>query len=271
MVIVKPKGTTMSKRNRKPSPAQIAANQANAQLSTGPKTPEGKAVSSQNSSRATTISAKAFMELTIQPGECVNQFAVLQQSILDTLRPQSQYELHLAEQIIRNEWNILRLQASEHRLTYFKILKETSGSPTERLSKIVGAAGTDAEAQHLQRLIAYGTRNRGTLQRQLNTHRDSVKKYANYTANDPEGPGPLDNIPVPPANIRGQYDFDHYHQPIDSKTVTDINPTLKTQKPANPINESLTANFPLAPYAKTIADPQKPDLLPTQKEPKKAA
>ena len=265
MVKLATKGTTMSKRNRKPSPAQIAANKANAQLSTGPKTPEGKAVSSQNSSRATVISAKAFMELTIQPGECVNQFAVLQQSVLDTLRPQSQYELHLAEQIVRNEWNILRLQASEHRLTYFKILGETTGSPTERLAKTVAASATDAEAQHLHRLIAYGTRNRGTLQRQLNTHRDSVKKYQSYTAHDPQGPGPLDNIPVPPANIRGQYDFDHYHQPIANTASAALNPTLKTQNQANPISQSLTANFPTAPYAKTIQDPQKPDLLPTPK------
>ena len=67
--------------------AQIAANQANAQLSTGPRSDDGKERSSRNSTRHGMCSK----DLVILPGE-EDEFAGLLEGLSNELAPEGQIE-----------------------------------------------------------------------------------------------------------------------------------------------------------------------------------
>src|SRR5215475_7298679 len=73
-----------SKGHHMASAAQVIANQANAQLSTGPLTPEGKARVSQNALRH----GLTARHLVIRPDE-LDEFASLHPSLIDELAPRA--------------------------------------------------------------------------------------------------------------------------------------------------------------------------------------
>jgi len=83
--------------------AQILANRRNAQKSTGPRTPEGRAAISQNavkhglSARHTVISSES------QP-----DFDLHRDQIIDELNPASHMEYILAERIVNLSWRLKR-------------------------------------------------------------------------------------------------------------------------------------------------------------------
>lgn len=83
--------------------AQINANRINAQKSTGPKTPEGKAIAAQNSTihglRSTSVLA---------PTEDPAEFETHRQSILDDLAPVGSMETFYAERIVTLSWHLAR-------------------------------------------------------------------------------------------------------------------------------------------------------------------
>jgi hypothetical protein len=90
------------------SPAQLAANQANAQLSTGPRTEAGKARSSQNA-----IKHGLFSRQLLLPGEDPNALASFRSSVLKRLAPRDLLELQVVEQYISSSWKLRRLEAAE--------------------------------------------------------------------------------------------------------------------------------------------------------------
>jgi hypothetical protein len=65
------------------SPAQVAANQANSKLSTGPVTPEGKAASSQNNFKCG-LTCRTF---TVRPCESQEDFARYTKTLIDYYKP----------------------------------------------------------------------------------------------------------------------------------------------------------------------------------------
>ena len=77
------------------SPAKVAANQANAQLSTGPKTDEGKARSAQNTLKHGLSSGEVF----VKPEE-IDTFHQFRQDYVDELRPAGPLEHELAAAVI---------------------------------------------------------------------------------------------------------------------------------------------------------------------------
>lgn len=88
--------------------AQIAANIANAQLSTGPKTPEGKAASSQNNFRHGCTGR--FMLL---PQESLREFQELTAALNEEHQPTTPTETLLVERMIQHFWlsqRAMRLQ-----------------------------------------------------------------------------------------------------------------------------------------------------------------
>lgn len=88
--------------------AQIAANIANAQLSTGPKTEEGKAASSQNNFRHGC--AGRFMLL---PQESLREFQELTTALNEEHRPTTPTETLLVERMVQHFWlsqRAMRLQ-----------------------------------------------------------------------------------------------------------------------------------------------------------------
>jgi len=91
-----------------PSPEKLAANQANAQLSTGPKTPEGKARSAMNSWKHG-LSAR---ELVIRP-EDQPDFDELHAAYLAELRPQGILETEMCNAVVHAAWNLRRVRILE--------------------------------------------------------------------------------------------------------------------------------------------------------------
>jgi len=88
--------------------AQAAANLANAHLSTGPKTEQGKAASSQNSLKHG-LTAKTVL----LPGEDPAELQSLTQGMTNDLAPGSTLETSLAEELINLQWRLKRVPRLE--------------------------------------------------------------------------------------------------------------------------------------------------------------
>jgi hypothetical protein len=82
-------------------------NIANAQHSTGPKTPEGKARSAPNALRH-----GAFAQSTLLPADDPKTFETFRLDFLKTFSPQTTPELFLAERLISLAWRLKRITAA---------------------------------------------------------------------------------------------------------------------------------------------------------------
>src|SRR5690242_468704 len=92
--------------------AQIAANAANAQHSTGPRTPEGKARSAQNAlSHALTA-----REVVIGPGE-QEEFDELLAGYRSEINPQGTIQQSLFDELVAAAWNLRRVRRMEAELS----------------------------------------------------------------------------------------------------------------------------------------------------------
>ena len=94
------------------TPAQIQANQLNAQFSTGPRTPEGKSVVAQN---ATKHGLTANYPVIRTPEE-QTQFDELAAAYLEELRPYTPTEQTQFKQFLLAAWNIDRCHRLEAEL-----------------------------------------------------------------------------------------------------------------------------------------------------------
>jgi hypothetical protein len=90
---------------------QIAANRANAQKSTGPRTHEGKAVSSQNA-----LKSGIDAQSQVIRGEDPVALAALTDQYLADFQPRSAAERALVDALIDNEWLLRRLRKAESQL-----------------------------------------------------------------------------------------------------------------------------------------------------------
>jgi hypothetical protein len=79
--------------------AQITAALANAQLSTGPRSVEGKAASSKNA-----LKLGLYAQTPILAGEDPEELAALTRSFTDHFRPQTPIEEAFLEDLVRAEW-----------------------------------------------------------------------------------------------------------------------------------------------------------------------
>ena len=83
--------------------AQIIANRRNAQNSTGPRSPEGKAIVSQNAVKHGLTAAHNIIS-----SESQADFDLYRDQILDELAPNSPMESMLAERIVNLSWRLKR-------------------------------------------------------------------------------------------------------------------------------------------------------------------
>jgi len=86
------------------SNAKIIANRHNAQKSTGPRTPEGKAVASQNSVRHGLSAAKDVIS-----SESQADFELHRDRIIDELQPDGPMESILIDRIVTLSWRLKRV------------------------------------------------------------------------------------------------------------------------------------------------------------------
>jgi len=90
------------------SSAQVAANQKNASHSTGPRTPEGKAASSQNAMKSGVTSAKAVL-----PFESQNEYNAMYDAFMAQFAPANFIERVIVEDIANAFWRIRRVKAAQ--------------------------------------------------------------------------------------------------------------------------------------------------------------
>lgn len=97
---------------KKMSLKQIAANQQNAQKSTGPKTTDGKSVSKMNALKHGILS-KAVLVRGIHAKESSRELSALQQRFWDELNPVGPVEEMLVDQIVTAHWRLRRALTAE--------------------------------------------------------------------------------------------------------------------------------------------------------------
>lgn len=91
--------------------AQIAANRRNARKSTGPRTPEGKAASSQNA-----VKHGLTAQAVVLRDESASEFEQFRDGMLASLDPQSGVEQFLAERAVSAAWRLRRVDRREREL-----------------------------------------------------------------------------------------------------------------------------------------------------------
>ncbi len=97
---------------KKMSPKQIAANQRNAQKSTGPKTPAGRAASKMNALKHGILSKEVLVR-GIHGRESRRELAALYQRFWDALQPAGPVEEMLVDQIVTTHWRLRRALTAE--------------------------------------------------------------------------------------------------------------------------------------------------------------
>ena len=90
------------------TPAQINANRRNAQLSTGPRTDEGKQVASRNATKL-----GLFSKHLLLPDEDPAELEALRADLLERLQPADALEHLYADRILCTAWRLRRALAGE--------------------------------------------------------------------------------------------------------------------------------------------------------------
>jgi len=91
------------------SPAQLAANRANSQMSTGPRTEGGLARSSKNAVKSALTGRTVLL-----PGDDVEEYAAFLAEYENELKPVGQQEKELVQVIIDCRWRLRRIQELEY-------------------------------------------------------------------------------------------------------------------------------------------------------------
>ena len=117
--------------------AQVNANRANARKSTGPRTPEGKAVASQNA-----VTHGFLAQETVIQGEDTGEFALYRERMVRDLAPVGDGELDMAERIVGLAWRLRRaerLQTETFNTLYEKMAAGAAGVPEQAPGAAEGA------------------------------------------------------------------------------------------------------------------------------------
>jgi hypothetical protein len=110
--------------------AQIIANRRNAQKSTGPRTPEGKAVASQNSVRHGLSAAKDVIS-----SESQADFDLHRDRIIDELEPDGPMESILVDRIVTLSWRLKRVGRFQNQTIDTLNTDNTDPSPFKKLTR----------------------------------------------------------------------------------------------------------------------------------------
>jgi hypothetical protein len=149
------------------SKKQIAANRANAGKSTGPRTPEGKAVSSQNASRYDLL-AKSF----VLRSECPARFQTFIDSFYAEFNPATATEAELVDTMATARWRMIRMSNLEAAI----IDHEYGAEPDSALTTPARATLAYRRATDSGRSIELMNRAESRLQQQFNSAYDRLRR-----------------------------------------------------------------------------------------------
>jgi hypothetical protein len=241
------------------SEAQISANRANARKSTGPRTPEGKAVVSRNA-----VTHGFLAQETVIQGEDPGEFACYREGRLADLAPVGGAELDMAERIVGLAWRLRRaerLQTDAFDTLYEKMATGSPGGDTlaERVPEPGPgmAGGTDrtlgrmlvedfSHARVLDRLLLYERRIENSLYRTMRELREQKRLRLTGAPVDAVGglmTGAFRGTGLPSASLSGQalpVSWDHGRDAHATETpdgvTTDLLPAQKSLCETNPIS-----------------------------------
>jgi hypothetical protein len=231
---------------RRLSEKQLAANRANASKSTGPRTPEGKARSSQNA-RKHGFAAASFSVVRLEP---LDALANLRADLIAAYQPVNSQELFALERIALAQQNLLRIAALEAGLltsALDRAVDRHSEAPLHPLSEDLLADLDLLRSQNRHYALAEGFRQMVTqsdvwrlfLRYQAQTerlYRRAIEEFDRLKARRAELPNePVEDQPAPPEPLA-----DHPVRP----------------EPSHPIDPELAARI-LTPYP-FVPDPPKP-------------
>jgi len=122
--------------------AQITANQNNATLSTGPKTPEGKAAAARNATKHGLAGA-----FTVLPHEDQEEFDILIACLRDEFQPANQHESFLVEQMAQSRWRLSRARRLETAMFDQMLMEDlTQDDPDQQIAAKLLTGGDRALA-----------------------------------------------------------------------------------------------------------------------------
>ena len=231
----------MSRKNRDssraPSEARLAANPANAQLSTGPRH---------------RTNADELTNIAVLPGECFKKFEATLQRYVAVYRPTDSVELDIVHQMALNLSQLDRYQsivfANTRELAYSQDLK---GTPEERTAQAVTTHITHPQVKEYNRLIAACQRLRGRLIADLAKHRNEIEKAPTRALLSPAIVQPT-NLPEP--EIRGWQDYQSKRDSPDLAPTRNYGINLDFSKQSNPTREfnltQLIRKYPKTPTEK---------------------
>jgi hypothetical protein len=202
--------------------AQIQANRANAQQSTGPRTPEGKEKAAQNA-----LKHGLFTRETVIRGEDEGEFAEHRENLLNQLIPGTPLEETLADRVVDLSWRLKRAARDQEKAFVVLYGKHTAGAgealePAQRDATIGWMIVEDFNGEAvLDRLLRYERRIESSMYRALNELRRvhdqaqkarqetletparwkeedwEAKKTRLFRSCPPPEPGPTTNTPAP--------------------------------------------------------------------------
>src|SRR5579863_3842210 len=147
------------------SEKQLAANRANAQLSTGPKTEEGKRRSSLNARRHNLTGQVTAM--TDEDRIAHNAFS---EALIKAMAPEGALELQLAQRIATDSWRLNRSSAIEDNifaLGFTEHSGDIDADHPELHAALTAARTFTREAKSIELLTLYEQRINRTIQRNL--------------------------------------------------------------------------------------------------------
>ena len=134
---------------------QIAASRANAQKSTGPRTPEVKAASRYNA-----LKHGIYAEQQVMFDETAEDLAELDAELRDQYAPANPTERHLVDTLVHNEWRLRRMRRVEAVLWEHAAEAYLAEHPELETCNSADAFTTSAAAfERLQRVVNSCERN----------------------------------------------------------------------------------------------------------------
>ena len=167
--------------------AQVAANWLNAQKSTGPRTPEGKAVVAQNAVKHGLLAREGVLR-----GEDWEEFARHREALMEELNPTGALEVILAARIVDLTWRLHRAAQDQNETFGALYDRHTAGAPepagpAQRGATLGRMILEDYSAGAvLERLLRYERRIEGSLLRNVSELRrvhDQRRKADGEAAN----------------------------------------------------------------------------------------
>jgi hypothetical protein len=194
MLLLKPEKSMLTEK-------QLAANRANAQRSTGPRSEEGRQRSSLNARRHNLTGQVSAM--TDEDRIAHDTFS---KALISAMAPEGALELQLAQRVATDSWRLNRASAIEDNI--FALGLDRYADDTIDHPQIQAAFATartfTAEAKSLELLTLYEQRINRTLQRnlallqQLQATRKAERKAAMKEPAKPAQPSEMNNLPERP-------------------------------------------------------------------------